>query len=208
MDELKKVKRVITRLDPQAPQEILLVLDANQGQNALAQARSFTPRSASPGWCSPSSTAPRAAASWSRSRARCTADPLHRRRREGRGLRSLQRPRLRQRAHRWRRGRGERECQRAGSRRHVIRFERVTKRYPNGREALSELSFEVAEGEMVFLTGRSGAGKSTVLKLIALLERPTRGQVSVNGRTRPRCPCAPCPRSAAASASCCRITGC
>jgi len=41
MDELKKVKRVITRLDPQAPQEILLVLDANQGQNALAQAREF-----------------------------------------------------------------------------------------------------------------------------------------------------------------------
>jgi cell division transport system ATP-binding protein len=63
----------------------------------------------------------------------------------------------------------------------VIRFERVSKRYPNGREALSELSFEVADGEMLFLTGRSGAGKSTVLKLIALLERPTRGVVSVNG---------------------------
>ncbi|HEX4025088.1 MAG TPA: cell division ATP-binding protein FtsE [Steroidobacteraceae bacterium] len=63
----------------------------------------------------------------------------------------------------------------------MIRFERVSKRYPNGREALSELSFEVADGEMLFLTGRSGAGKSTVLKLIALLERPTRGVVSVNG---------------------------
>jgi cell division transport system ATP-binding protein len=63
----------------------------------------------------------------------------------------------------------------------MIRFDRVTKRYPNGREALSELSFELAEGEMAFLTGRSGAGKSSVLKLIALLERPTRGQVLVNG---------------------------
>jgi cell division transport system ATP-binding protein len=65
----------------------------------------------------------------------------------------------------------------------VIRFERVGKRYPNGREALSEVSFEIAAGEMVFLTGRSGAGKSTVLKLIALLERPSRGQVIVNGHS-------------------------
>jgi cell division transport system ATP-binding protein len=63
----------------------------------------------------------------------------------------------------------------------VISFDRVSKRYPNGREALSELSIEVADGEMVFLTGRSGAGKSTVLKLIALLERPTRGTLTVNG---------------------------
>ncbi len=64
----------------------------------------------------------------------------------------------------------------------MIRFDRVFKRYPNGREALSELSFELAAGEMAFLTGHSGAGKSTVLRLIALLERPTRGQVIVNGR--------------------------
>ena len=64
----------------------------------------------------------------------------------------------------------------------MIRFERVTKRYPNGRLALSELSFEIGEGEMVFLTGRSGAGKSTVLKLIALLERPTRGLVEIGGQ--------------------------
>jgi fused signal recognition particle receptor len=41
MDELKKVKRVIGRVLPEAPQEVLLVLDANQGQNALAQARQF-----------------------------------------------------------------------------------------------------------------------------------------------------------------------
>ena len=41
MDELKKVKRVIQRFDPSAPHEVLLVLDANQGQNALAQARQF-----------------------------------------------------------------------------------------------------------------------------------------------------------------------
>jgi len=68
----------------------------------------------------------------------------------------------------------------------VIRFQRVSKRYPNGREALSELSFEVRPGEMLFLTGRSGAGKSTVLKLIALLERPSRGEVWVNGQNTAR----------------------
>ena len=70
----------------------------------------------------------------------------------------------------------------------MIRFERVSKRYPNGREALTDLSVEVGAGEMVFLTGRSGAGKSSVLKLIALLERPTRGQVTVNGENTTRLP--------------------
>jgi cell division transport system ATP-binding protein len=64
----------------------------------------------------------------------------------------------------------------------MISFQRVFKRYPNGREALAEVTFDLASGEMAFLTGHSGAGKSTVLKLIALLERPTRGQVIVNNR--------------------------
>lgn len=64
----------------------------------------------------------------------------------------------------------------------MIRFEQVGKRYPNGREALAGVSFEVGAGEMVFLTGRSGAGKSTILRLIALLERPSRGQLTVNGK--------------------------
>ena len=65
----------------------------------------------------------------------------------------------------------------------MIRFDRVAKRYPSGREAIAELSLEVAAGEMVFLTGHSGAGKSTALKLIALIERPTRGQILVGGRS-------------------------
>jgi cell division transport system ATP-binding protein len=64
----------------------------------------------------------------------------------------------------------------------MIVFEHVSKRYANGREALKDVSFNIHTGEMVFLTGRSGAGKSTVLKLIALLERPTRGTVLVNGK--------------------------
>jgi len=72
----------------------------------------------------------------------------------------------------------------------VISFQDVHKRYPNGREALAGLSIEIGTGEMAFLTGHSGAGKSTVLKLIALLERPTRGKVVVGGHdtatVRPR----------------------
>jgi cell division transport system ATP-binding protein len=70
----------------------------------------------------------------------------------------------------------------------MIRFEQVGKRYPNGREALAGVSFEVRAGEMVFLTGRSGAGKSTILRLIALLERPSRGQVTVNGKETAKLP--------------------
>jgi cell division transport system ATP-binding protein len=64
----------------------------------------------------------------------------------------------------------------------MIVFEHVTKRYRNGREALAGVSLRIDPGEMVFLTGRSGAGKSTVLKLIALIERPTRGAVLVGGK--------------------------
>ncbi len=64
----------------------------------------------------------------------------------------------------------------------MIRFEQVAKRYPGGREALSELNMSMEKGEMAFLTGHSGAGKSTLLKLIALIERPTRGQVIINGQ--------------------------
>ena len=62
----------------------------------------------------------------------------------------------------------------------MIVFDRVHKRYPNGREALSDISFRVPRGEMLFLTGHSGAGKSTVLKLISLIDRPSRGQVIIN----------------------------
>lgn len=64
----------------------------------------------------------------------------------------------------------------------MIRFANVSKRYPGGYEALSDVSLHVAPGEMAFLTGHSGAGKSTLLKLIALIERPTNGQVIINGQ--------------------------
>ncbi len=64
----------------------------------------------------------------------------------------------------------------------MIRFTNVSKRYPGGHEALSDVSFHIDEGEMAFLTGHSGAGKSTLLKLIALIERPSSGQAVVNGQ--------------------------
>ncbi|CAM4468114.1 MAG: Cell division ATP-binding protein FtsE [Legionella sp.] len=63
----------------------------------------------------------------------------------------------------------------------MITFEQVSKRYPGGYEALSNVNFSLQKGEMAFLTGHSGAGKSTLLKLIALLEWPTSGQLMVNG---------------------------
>jgi cell division transport system ATP-binding protein len=64
----------------------------------------------------------------------------------------------------------------------MISFSQVTKRYPGGHEALSTVNLAIEQGELVFLTGHSGAGKSTLLKLIAAIERPTSGMVSVNGQ--------------------------
>ena len=64
----------------------------------------------------------------------------------------------------------------------MIRFDQVHKRYPTGREALAGVSLHIGRGEMAFLTGPSGAGKSSILKLIALIERPSRGQVIVGER--------------------------
>ena len=64
----------------------------------------------------------------------------------------------------------------------MIRFDNVSKRFPGGFEALTNISLELEDGAMAFLTGHSGAGKSTLLKLIAMIERATRGQVFVDGQ--------------------------
>lgn len=62
-----------------------------------------------------------------------------------------------------------------------IEFHQVTKRFDNGHEALKDISVRFAKGSMTFLTGHSGAGKSTFLKLILCLDKPSRGQILVNG---------------------------
>lgn len=64
----------------------------------------------------------------------------------------------------------------------MIQFDRVAKQYPGTGLALRDVSFSLERGQMAFLTGHSGAGKSTLLELIALLERPTRGQILFDGR--------------------------
>lgn len=68
----------------------------------------------------------------------------------------------------------------------MITFDRVSKRYESGHDALSQVTFDLAEGEMAFMTGHSGAGKSTLLKLIMLMDRCTRGQVLVSGQNLKR----------------------
>ena len=62
----------------------------------------------------------------------------------------------------------------------MIRFQHVTKDYPKG-VALKDVSLHIAKGEFVFLTGHSGAGKSTMLKLMYGALRPTHGDVRISG---------------------------
>ena len=63
----------------------------------------------------------------------------------------------------------------------MIKFANVSKTYSGGQVALQRVNFELKAGEMAFLTGHSGAGKSTILKLISLMERPSVGEVFING---------------------------
>jgi osmoprotectant transport system ATP-binding protein len=62
-----------------------------------------------------------------------------------------------------------------------LSFKQVSKRYPTGKLAVNDVSFEIDEGEFVVLIGTSGSGKSTLLKMINRLVTPTKGTVTING---------------------------
>jgi cell division transport system ATP-binding protein len=63
----------------------------------------------------------------------------------------------------------------------MLQFTSIYKRYTGGQEALTDITFHLPAGRMAFLTGHSGAGKSTFLKLVTAIERSSRGQLIVNG---------------------------
>lgn len=63
----------------------------------------------------------------------------------------------------------------------MIRFDKVEKRYKSGVDALKGISFKVESGEFVFIIGKSGSGKSTLMKCITCEERPTKGDVYIDG---------------------------
>ncbi|MEX0980178.1 MAG: cell division ATP-binding protein FtsE [Gemmatimonadota bacterium] len=63
----------------------------------------------------------------------------------------------------------------------MIRFINVSKEFPAGGLALQDVSFHVKKGEFIFLTGHSGSGKTTSLRLIHMAERPSEGEIRVSG---------------------------
>jgi cell division transport system ATP-binding protein len=64
----------------------------------------------------------------------------------------------------------------------IIRLKHITKSYLQKKPLLSDIGMEVDQGEFLFLTGVSGAGKSTIFRMLLGLEKPDQGEVFVNGK--------------------------
>ena len=64
----------------------------------------------------------------------------------------------------------------------MISLSNINKAYPNGHQALSNVSFNMDKGEMAFVLGHSGAGKSTLFRLITAIEKASSGQIEVDGK--------------------------
>lgn len=63
----------------------------------------------------------------------------------------------------------------------MIRLKNVEKCYPNGSKAINGISFEIQDGEFIFLVGPSGSGKSTIIKMLTGEILPTKGKIMMNG---------------------------
>ncbi len=63
----------------------------------------------------------------------------------------------------------------------MIKFDKITKKFPSGQLALADIDVDIQKGEFVFVVGSSGAGKSTLLKIITREVEPTTGKIYFNG---------------------------
>ena len=70
----------------------------------------------------------------------------------------------------------------------MIKFESVSKKYPNGQSALSDINLSIKSAEFVFIVGPSGAGKTTLLKLLTKEVTPTSGKIFLNNEEIIRIP--------------------
>lgn len=64
----------------------------------------------------------------------------------------------------------------------MISFHKVSKKYPNGIEALRNVNLDIKQGEFLFISGPSGAGKTTLIKLILMMEKATEGDILIFDR--------------------------